>query len=106
MPKILLLVLVIILLVTTGVGLKRYTQPQVVLGQNVEIDPRIEKLESQINYWEQIASSSPTYRDAYVQLANLHSQLGNTDQAKVYISKVLEIDPNWLAPTQLSSLLP
>lgn len=87
-------------------GLRQYQLHQQVLGLAIVQDQQNRILHQQITYWEQVASASPTYREAYIQLAALNNQLGNTDAAKGWLKKVLEIDPNWVVPTPLSSLLP
>lgn len=105
MPKVLLMVLVIFLLVITATGLKEYRQGQYILGLAVERDAQTQKLKRQISRWEQIASASPTYRDAYIQLAVISDQLNSFVEARFYLEKVLELDPNWVAPPQLEGLL-
>lgn len=45
-------------------------------------------------YWKEVVSKYPDYKDAYFQLAIVSFQLGDTEQAKIAIGKVLEIDPN------------
>ena len=45
-------------------------------------------------YWRGIVSKYPDYKDAYLQLAIVSYQLGDADEAKGAIGKVLEIDPN------------
>ena len=104
-PKVLLLVLIVFLLVITASGLKEYHQRQYVLGLAVARDTQVQKLKQQIFHWEQIASASPTYRDAYIQLAILNYQLDSTQEATLYLQRVLKLDPNWVAPPQLEGLL-
>ena len=61
--------------------------------QNLE--GKREKLEKEVLYWEGIATSHKSYRDAYFKLALLQYQLGNKEKARLYIEKTLEIDPNF-----------
>ncbi len=56
--------------------------------------------------WEELKKVSPTYRDAYVQLAIGYQQLGLTSQAQENLTRVLELDPGWLVPPLLAPLLP
>ena len=106
MPKILLLVIVCLLLIGTGLELHQYYRHQYVLGLAIARDVKTQKLIQEIDYWQKIASASPTYKDAYVQLAILNQDLGDTAQAKVWMQKALTLDPNWLVPTPLQPLLP
>lgn len=45
-------------------------------------------------YWEGVVRKYPDYKDAYFQLAILAYQLGEKEEAKQAITKVLELDPN------------
>lgn len=105
MPKVLPLVLIIFLLAIAATGLKEYRQRQYILGLAIERDTQAQKLKQQISHWEQVASGSPTYRDAYIQLALLNYQLDSAQEAKLYLKRALELDPNWVVPPQLEPLL-
>ena len=59
-----------------------------------------------IGYWEAVVTASPTYRDAYVQMAIGYMQLGAMPQAQQNLQRALELDPNWVVPQQLQELLP
>lgn len=67
---------------------------------------KTEALHQEMVMWEKIVSVSPTYRDAYIQLAVGYQQLGETEKAKVFLKKVFETDPNWQVPTELMARLP
>lgn len=60
-----------------------------VLGAQVE-----QKLEISYEFWKRVIQEKPDYRDAYVQLAIVTSQLKKTDEAKMYIERAAELDPN------------
>ena len=106
MPKVLLLTIIILLILTCGFSLQKYYQPRLVLGSTSNQDRLEPELLRQLVYWQEVASASPTYRDAWVQSALLSQQLGDTAAAAKYLNKSLEIDPNWPIPTPLLPLLP
>jgi tetratricopeptide (TPR) repeat protein len=45
--------------------------------------------------WQQFTQEHPGYRDGYVQLAELSYRLGNVSESRQYVSKALELDPNF-----------
>ncbi len=87
-------------------SLKAYYQRRYVLGLAIARDVKTQKLIQEVDYWQKIASFSPTYKDAYVQLTILNQQLGNTTAAAKWLHKAVQIDPNWVVPTPLRALLP
>jgi len=104
-PKLLLLFLILSLIGVSWLGLRQYQLQQQVLGLATVQDQHNLKLRQQISYWEQVASVSPTYRDAYIQLAISYWQLAATGEAKQNLQRALELDPNWVVPPQLEPLL-
>ena len=52
-------------------------------------------LVSQVNYWQDIVKKEPGYRDGYFMLSVLEYQLRNFQQSKIYLDKVISIDPNF-----------
>jgi tetratricopeptide (TPR) repeat protein len=54
-----------------------------------------EQVMHEIVYWKQIADTYSGYRDIYYRIAALQYKLGNTEEAKVYLKKALELDPNF-----------
>lgn len=46
------------------------------------------------DYWQNILTSHPDYRDAYIQLAALSYREGNLTQAHAYLVKAQILDPN------------
>ena len=46
------------------------------------------------NYWKQITSQYPEYRDGYVQLAQASYDLKRLDEAKKYLHQANKLDPN------------
>ena len=65
-----------------------------------------ETFRNDLQRWEELKKVSPTYRDAYVQLAIGYQQLGLTSQAQENLTRVLELDPGWPVPPLLAPLLP
>ena len=57
-------------------------------------------------FWQGVVANSPTFRDGYLQLAIIHYKLGDTIESKSALQKVLELDPNYVLPTQLFYLVP
>lgn len=58
------------------------------------------------NYWKKIVADSPTYRDGFVQLAIIDSQLGDQVSTTKDLQQIFTIDPNYQASPILVSLLP
>ena len=52
-------------------------------------------MEQEIAYWKSVTSKYKDYRDPYLRLAVLEYALGNSDAAKQYVQKALEIDPEY-----------
>jgi tetratricopeptide (TPR) repeat protein len=48
----------------------------------------------QEEYWKQVLTSHPDYRDAYIQLAALSYQEGNLTQTHAYLTQAQSLDPN------------
>lgn len=105
MPKLLLTVVALLLASVGWVGLKQYQSNRQVLGARIVKEIEIEKNKELLAYWQQIASDSPTYQEAWIQLSVLSYQLSSSQEAKLYLEKALELDPNWVVPPQLEPLL-
>lgn len=63
------------------------------------------RLENSYRYWQTVIKEKPDYRDAYLALAALAYQLGYKTDAKQYVEKIREIDPNLAMSYQLSALV-
>ncbi len=50
---------------------------------------------SEIAHWKKIADQYTGYRDVYYKIAVLEYSQGNIAEAKKYIQKALEVDPNF-----------
>lgn len=70
---------------------KRYSDPK-----------EIRKL---ILAWEEIIIEKSDYRDAYLQLAYLHYKLFDNEEAKEYLQKAIELDPNYELTRKLEKIL-
>jgi len=53
------------------------------------------QLESEVTYWEGIATKYQGYRDVYYRIAALQYKLGNITESQHYVKKALEMDPNF-----------
>lgn len=58
-----------------------------------------------LNQWEGISKTHPGYRDAYIQMASLSYELGDTNQALAYVEKALSLDPNNDTAVKLETLI-
>lgn len=67
-----------------------------VLGATTENseDPLIALTEEKA-FWEEIIEKHPSYRDAYIELADIETHLGNTKHAKELLNLAQGIDPNY-----------
>ena len=59
-----------------------------VLGSQVD-------LEKERQFWTNIVTDSPTYRDGWLELAKIEDEMGNHDTAEKYQLKAVQIDPNY-----------
>ena len=48
---------------------------------------------NELSYWEKIKNIYPDYIYSYLKLAVLHTQKGEIDKARVYLTTVLQTDP-------------
>ena len=75
------------------------TSQVMLLSQNLKELDKLQKekigLVSELSYWQQIVSQYEGYRDAYFRIASLEYQLGQIDEAKKSVEKVLSLDPNF-----------
>lgn len=55
----------------------------------------IQEIEAKITHWQEVVKEKPDYRDAYFELALLSYRLKRITEAKMYLEKVLELDPNY-----------
>lgn len=53
------------------------------------------KITAEIAHWKKIADQYTGYRDVYYKIAVLEYRQGNVVEAKKYIQKALEVDPNF-----------
>ncbi|MFH0863607.1 MAG: hypothetical protein V1858_00750 [Candidatus Gottesmanbacteria bacterium] len=70
-----------------------------------EIKSEPQKIQNQISYWEKVIFEKPDYRDGYLQLAILNYQIYENQKAKGYLSKAIEIDPNFGPVQEISKII-
>lgn len=91
---ILLMISLVSLFVLTGIVLQGVrlhdTLSQVELAKQERV-----KLTKQLAYWQDIVRQYSDYRDGYFEIATLQYQLGEVNQAKKSLEKVLALDPNF-----------
>lgn len=81
-------ILVLITLLLTGYNLYSYSHRKTeVLG--IKSDPLQEKL-----YWQELLTKNPSYRDAWIQIAKIDLETGDTGSAAEDLQKAKTIDPN------------
>lgn len=56
--------------------------------------PNRNQLESERQFWLDMVSKNPTYRDGYLEVADIDLQLGNRLEAREMIDKSKQVDPN------------
>lgn len=82
--------------VLVGSGAKRehaiVAELSPVLGTSSKEEAQRE--EEALVYWQNMLTSHPDYRDAYIQLASLSWREGNITQAHAYLLKAQLLDPN------------
>ena len=54
-----------------------------------------QKVADEIAQWKKMADKYTGYRDIYYKIAFLEYSQGNMDEAKKYIQKALDVDPNF-----------
>lgn len=73
-----------------------------VLGEAQEHpDPSFESLTRAHSYWQNIVGSHPDYRDGYFNLAIIAYRMNNFPDARMYVKKVKELDPNYIPVLEL-----
>lgn len=60
---------------------------------------------AKIAYWQKVVAGRSGYRDGYFQLAVLEYQLGKNTDAKTYLDKAMQIDPNFEDGRRLEKVL-
>ncbi len=79
--------LLVFILGIFNLGVYLNDKPHVVLGAETnQSDERY--------YWEHIAATNPTYRDAWLEIASLEAEAGNVEYARSLILRAKSIDPN------------
>lgn len=63
------------------------------------------EIEAEIVKWKEVARERPDYRDAYFELALLNYRLERFAQARFYLRKVFELDPNFEAGRELEKAI-
>jgi tetratricopeptide (TPR) repeat protein len=88
------LIMLVSIIILAGI-----TSQSIFLAQNMKeletLDAEREELVSELTYWQQVVTEYKDYRDAYFRIATLEYQLGQLDEAKQSVEKVLGIDPNF-----------
>lgn len=70
-----------------------------------KIDLERANIAKEISFWQSFLEKNRDYRDGYLRLAILEYQLRNVNNAKIYLNKALEIDPNFEKTKELEKVL-
>jgi len=60
-----------------------------------KIDSKRNKINSEIQFWQEATYKYKGYRDAYFKLALLEYELGDIEKTGFYLKKTFELDPNF-----------
>lgn len=69
------------------------------------LEGRPREVMSQIVFWEREVRSKPNYRDGYLRLAVLFWQVYKDNEARNYLKRALEIDPNYPPSRELERVM-
>ena len=64
-----------------------------------------QKIAQEIAHWKKVAAQYTGYRDVYYRIAFLEYSQGNVGEAKTYLQKALEVDPNFDAGRVLGEMI-
>lgn len=70
-----------------------------------DVEQKRQTAKLEIAFWKDIVSKYKDYRDGYFAIAVLEYKLGNKEEAKKQLKKVLEVDPNFKSGRALEELL-
>lgn len=79
---------IIIVLTLTIINLNIHFQPP------KKIPSQVSNYQKELDYWKNFTQQNPTYRDAYIRIAELEYKLGNTNKAQHTIQTAKNISPN------------
>jgi tetratricopeptide (TPR) repeat protein len=65
------------------------------LAQVKLVENNNQKVAREIAQWKKMADKYTGYRDIYYRIAFLEYSQGNLDEAKKYVQKALDVDPNF-----------
>lgn len=78
---------------------------QQVLAAETDYQSSISVLQKQIDYWQEVVITHPDYRDGYLLLALLNSEIGKKDAAQSWIKRIYVTDPNYVLNPDLTTQL-
>jgi cytochrome c-type biogenesis protein CcmH/NrfG len=86
---------VVFLLFIAGLNLEKVVSEKRVLGARNEESITAEALlAQQKTFWEKFTQENPTYLEGWVELANISFQMGNQEEALVFLEKAKTINQN------------
>ena len=101
----------LLILVLTIIGLQINFQTsdgklvKKVLAAETEYHSTVTELQKQIDYWQQVVIDHPDYRDGYLLLALLSTEIGNKDAGQSWLKRVYLSDPNYVLDPKLTTQL-
>ncbi len=79
------------------------------LYQNLQEEKKLssdrQKTVAELAFWKQTVGKYKNYRDAYFKIATLEYRLGDVDEAKIYLKKILDLDPNFGKAREMEKIL-
>lgn len=90
----LLLISLVSAMIVMQIARELATLPNNIAQANL-VENNRQKIVQEISYWKQVADKYAGYRDVYYRIAILEYARGNVDEAKIYIQKALDTDPNF-----------
>ncbi len=63
------------------------------------------QLQHELAFWQSVVERLTSYRDAFIQASVLSYRLNQVEQARAYLNKALELDPNFKPAQDIGQLL-
>lgn len=86
--------LVLIIVSLSTLNIHSFFLSQKVLAASVQVEHSPDQLKQEMKYWQKIAVAHPTYRDAYLEMADIANKLGETQASIEFLKKANFVDPH------------
>ena len=88
-----------------GMILLQSAQLSEALRQQQEAKKEKDTVFHEYSFWQQVVKSRPDYRDGYIMLSLITTQLGDKSKNSIYVQEAKKIDPNFEQTKQLEAML-